>query len=197
MKKLSKEKKLHLLLVALATLGVIAGLWFGVIAMQEGKIKEIAQKKKGVQSEIDKVQKVVVEADQVEMALNTATNRLDAIEGTMPSASGDLFAWIVSALKEFNTPSYKVDMPQIASPGVGMVKMYPTFPYSQATVAVQGSAYYYEFGKFMADLENHFPYARVENLSLNPGAGTGATVEEREKLSFRMDIVMLVKPVAH
>ena len=105
--------------------------------------------------------------------------------------SGDLFSWTVSSLKQFNTPSYKVDMPQIGSPDVGSVHAFPDFPYNQAIVAVSGSAYYYEFGKFLADLENHFPYLRVQNLILEPGYGT--TAEEREKLNFHMDIVTLVK----
>ena len=65
--------------------------------------------------------------------------------------------------------------------------MLPEFPYSQAIVTVSGSAYYYEFGKFLADLENHFPYMRVQNLNLEPGFGSNRG--RKEKLSFRMEIV--------
>jgi Tfp pilus assembly protein PilO len=195
MKKLSKEKRLHLVLVILATAGVIAGLWLGVVSMQKNKLREIAQKSQGVQHEMDKIQKVAVEANEVQLELHSATNRLNDIEEAIPSASGDLFSWIVSSLKQFNVPSYKVEMPQISSPTVGDVRMFPTFPYSQAVVTVSGSAYYYEFGKFVADLENRFPYLRVENLNLEPGFGS--TPEEREKLSFHMEIVTLVKPVNH
>jgi hypothetical protein len=192
MNKLSKEKRLHLVLVGLLTVGVIAGLWFGVIALQQGKISEIKNKSQNVQSEIAKIQKVVVEAGQVDVALTSATNQLAKIEGSMPA--GDLFSWTVSSLKQFNAPSYKVDMPQIGSPVVGSVRAFPGFPYNQAVVAVSGSAYYYEFGKFLADLENRFPYLRVQNLSLEPGYGT--TAEEHEKLSFHMEIVNLVKPLS-
>ena len=192
MKKLSKEKRLHLILVGIGTLAVMAGLWFGLITMQEGKKKEIAEKSQSVQQEIDKIQKVVVEAHEVELALSGATNRLNKIENNM--AAGDLFSWVVSAIKQFNVPSYKVEMPQIGAPVVGEVRMFPDFPYTQAVVTVSGSAYYYEFGKFLADLENHFPYLRVQNLNLDPGMAGNA--DEREKLSFRMEIVTLVKPHA-
>ncbi|HWF19556.1 MAG TPA: hypothetical protein VG754_09815 [Verrucomicrobiae bacterium] len=195
MKKLSKEKRLHLILVAMGTAAVIAGLWFGVISMQKNKLRDIARKSEGVQHEMDKIQKVVTAANELQLSLTASTNRLDGIEAGIPSASGDLFAWIVNSLKQFNVPSYKVDMPQIGSPGVGEVRMFQNFPYNQASVSVSGSAYYYDFGKFVADLENHFPYLRIGNLDLEPGMGT--TPEEHEKLSFHMDIITLVKPVAH
>jgi Tfp pilus assembly protein PilO len=190
MNKLSKEKKVHLLIVAVGTVVIMAGLWFGLITAQQDKITKIANKSLSVQQDIAKMQRVVVEAAQVEVDLEAATNRLGKIEAAMPS--GDLFSWTVSSLKQFNTPSYKVDMPQIGAPGVSEVKMVPNFPYNQAGVVVTGTAYYYDFGKFLADLENHFPYLRVENLTLNPGIGTSP--DEHEKLSFRMEIVNLVKP---
>ena len=44
MMKLSKEKKMHLGIVAIATAGVIAGLWFGLITMEQDKIKQIANR---------------------------------------------------------------------------------------------------------------------------------------------------------
>jgi hypothetical protein len=195
MKKLSKEKRMQLVLVAILTVGIIAGLWFGVITMQKDKLREIANKHTSLQQQSEKMAKAVKDAAEVEAALSAATNRLASIEGAMPLASGDLFSWINSSIKQFNVPSYKVDMPQFSSPSVGDVHMFSSFPYSQALVSVSGSAYYYEFGKFLADLENHFPYLRVQNLSLEPGFGS--TAEEKEKLSFRMEIVTLVKPVPH
>jgi hypothetical protein len=138
---------------------------------------------------IDRIQTVVTGATQVEAGLKVASERLYVIENGMPS--GDLFSWIVRTIKTFNNPTYKVDMPQFGIPVVNPVSMLPNFPYSQSSVAVSGNAYYSEFGKFLADFENHFPYMRVQNLSLEPGGGT--TPEEREKLAFHMEIVTLVK----
>ena len=189
MNKLSKEKKMHLILVALATAGVIAGLWVGLLSLQREKIKEIAKKIASTEQQITKVQKVVVAAAQVQTNLNEAESQLDAIETTMPS--GDLYSWMVSTLRQFNAPGYRVDMPQIGVPSIGEVRMFSAFPYHQATVSVAGTAYYYEFGKFLADFENHFPYMQVENINIEPAAGMNS--EEREKLSFHMNIVALVK----
>jgi hypothetical protein len=195
MNKLTKEKQLHLVLVGIVTVGVIAGLWFGLITMQKGKLREIASKNASLQHDIEKMHKVIVGAVDVQQELGGATNKLVIIESEMPLASGDLFSWIVTSIKKFNVPGYKVDMPQISTPVVSDVRMFAGFPYNQAVVTVSGSAYYYEFGKFLADLENHFPYLRVQNLNLEPGFGT--TADEKEKLSFRMELVTLVKPVSH
>jgi hypothetical protein len=42
MNKLSKEKKIQLVLVALVTAGVIAGLWVGLVSLQKNKLGEIS-----------------------------------------------------------------------------------------------------------------------------------------------------------
>lgn len=189
MNKLSKEKKLQLALVGLATLGIIAGLWVGLISLQKNKLKSGSQKIAATHAEIQKIQKVVVDAAQTEAALNEAMAKLNAIESTMPS--GDLYSWMVSTLRQFNAPGYHVDLPQIGMPGVSEVRMFSSFPYHQATVSVGGTAYYWDFGKFLADFENRFPYMRVQNLNLEPAMA--ANPDEREKLSFRMEIVALVR----
>jgi hypothetical protein len=190
MTKISKEKKMQLTLVAIVTVGVIAGLWFLLIGAQNDRSAEITRRIAGVQQEHDKMQKVITGASELKQELTDATNRLSHIEAAMPS--GDLFSWIVSSLKQFNVPSYRVDMPQIGAPSVSPVGMFADYPYNEATVAVSGTAYYYELGKFIADMENRFPYLRIQNLALEPGVGT--TPEEHEKLTFHMQIIILVKP---
>ncbi len=193
MNKIPKDKQNQLILVFLGTGAVIAGLWFGLIALQEDKLKQIARKSQATQEQIDKVQKVVAESAQVNSGLKASGARLGQIESGM--ASGDLYSWIVTAIKQFNVPSYKVDMPQFGIPVVKPVIMLPGFPYQQASVTVAGTAYFDDFGKFLSDFENHFPYMRVSDVSLEPvSSGPGATVEERERLSFHMEIVALVKP---
>ena len=192
MKKLSKEKQLHLAFVGIATLAIIVGLWFFLIGAEQDKIKQISSKSQSVQDQIAKMQKTIVEAGELTNQLHESTNNLGKIESGMPA--GDLYSWIVSSVKQFNVPSYKVEMPQFSPPSVTDVRMLPNFPYNQAVVIVSGSAYYYDFGKFLADFENHFPYLRVQNLNLEPGFGS--TPDEKEKLSFRMEIITLVKPNA-
>ena len=69
--------------------------------------------------------------------------------------------------------------------------MLPQFPYKQIRVNINGTAYYHDLGKFIADFENTFPHIRIVNLTIEP---VNTADPGNEKLSFRMDIVALVKP---
>lgn len=191
-KKLSKEKKTHLILIAMLTVGALAGLWFGLIDSQKEKLGDIAKKIQATKEQKDKMRQVVKEAGEVEEALTAANKKLGDIENGIPSASGDLYSWIVSSIKQFNSPNYRVDMPQFGIPAVAEMRMLPGFPYNQATVPVSGAAYYWDFGKFLADFENKFPYMRVQNVNLVPGGGL--TSAERERLVFQLEFITLVKP---
>jgi hypothetical protein len=72
--------------------------------------------------------------------------------------------------------------------------MFPKFPYKAAAFNVRGSAYYHDLGQFLADFENSFPYARIQNLEIEPGAVSASGTAETEKLSFRLEIVTLINP---
>jgi hypothetical protein len=190
MNKLSKEKRTQLIAIGMGTVTVMALLWFGLISFQCTKLKSVAGKITAAQQEIEKDQKVQRQAPQIDAELKTATARLQTVEATMPS--GDLFYWFISHLKQFNTPGYKVDMPQVGQPTVGEVPLLADYPYHEVSIAVGGTAYYSDFGRFVAEFENHFPYARLQNITVEPTGG--ATPDDKEKLSFRMDIVVLLKP---
>jgi hypothetical protein len=101
-------------------------------------------------------------------------------------ASGDIYAWTYDLISRFKK-SYKVEIPSIGQPTMSDVDLLPLFPYKQLRVTITGTAYYHDFGKFIADFENTFPHIRVVNLVLDP-AGT-----DSEKLAFRMDVIALVK----
>ena len=67
----------------------------------------------------------------------------------------------------------------------------PNFPYKQATLSLAGTAHFHDFGHFLADLENQFPHIRVLNLSLELNQSPAA--EDQETVSFKLDLVTLVK----
>lgn len=190
-KKLSKEKKSHLVLVAMVTACAIVGIWFGLVSTRQDRIAEIAKKIQDTQDQIQKMAQVVKDAAKVDQALQESSAKLVEIESGIPTSSGDLYSWVVNSLKQFNSPNYHVDMPQFGIPAVSEMHMLPEFPYSQATVPVSGTAYYWDFGKFLADFENKFPYMRVQNVNLVPGGGL--TPSDRERLIFQMEFITLVK----
>jgi len=189
MNKFSKAKRQQLILVALATLLVLAGVWYGVVNFQNDKLGEVSKKLQAAQNRLGKVQAAVKATDRIEEDLKAAAQKLTAIENSM--ASGDLFSWFVRMLREYQL-NYKVDIPQISRELTGDVNLLADFPYKQATYTVRGTAFYNDLGRFLADFENHFPYIRVQNLEMEPNLSS--TPGEMEKLSFKMEIVTLVKP---
>jgi hypothetical protein len=189
MNKLSKEKRNQLIMIGLGTVGVIAALWFLVIGAQRDKIQEINGKITSTTAQIEKMQQVKKAAGKIASDLAEDQTRLASIESTMPS--GDWYLWVNTTLRKFNTSSYRVEIPVIGAPVASAVTMIPSFPYNQLSVSLNGTAYYDDLGKFMADFENHFPCMRIQNLNLEPGYGPNA--EDREKLTFHMEIISLTK----
>lgn len=189
MNKLPKEKRDKLILVILVTVAGVAGLWFGLIQWQRDHLEVLALRKDKAQEDLLKVEKLIRNADQIEADLAVTGRKLAAAEENM--APGDVYLWMVQNVRRFKLP-YKVEIPQFSQPEVKEMSLLPKFPYRQATLTVGGTGYFHDFGKFLADLENEFPHFRVQNLDLEPMPT--AMGGDREKLSFKMDIVTLIKP---
>jgi hypothetical protein len=136
------------------------------------------------------IQDMISNSKQIEAMLNIVSNKLSVQEEGM--ASGDLYSSMYNSVKNFKA-LYKVDIPQFSSGGdAAPVNLLPKFPYKQVTISIAGTARYYDIGRFVSDFENRFPTSRVLNIDLSPASASGP--EDQEKLSFRMDIVSLVRP---
>ena len=189
MKNLSKEKRNQLVLVVLGTIGVVAGLWLGLISSQEESLRALADNKASAQQKLSQVKQTIEMAEAIDAQLETAGKRLAKIETGM--ASGDLYSWAINTIRQFKL-GYKVEIPQFSQiDGPKEVNMLAGFPYRQVNMTISGTALFYDFGKFVADFENQFPYLRVLNLTLEPASA--AIASERERLSFKMEVAALVK----
>ena len=190
--QLPKEKLARLIGVVVLTVIALGALGFGLIKWQYGTLRVIAGKTEVAEKRLEQVKDAIRRADQIEIEFNAKNRTLAEQEEAM--ASGDIYSWAVNALRRFKL-SYRVEIPQIGQPTPpGDVNLLPNFPYKQVTLRVGGTAYYHDFGNFIADFENQFPQIRVANLSLEsaPSVGPG----EKEKLAFSLDIIALVKPSA-
>lgn len=188
--KLTKTKRNQIIVLILATLLTLGGLGYGLIQWQYDNLQFLAKKKSEDDTKLQVMETAVKNAGEMEAALAEVSQSLTEQESTM--ASGDLYSWSINTMKRFKT-GYKVEIPQFGPISSQTdVNLLPNFPYKQATLNVGGKAYYHDLGRFIADFENQFPLMRVVNLSLDVDASPAAG--DREKLSFRMDIVTLVKP---
>jgi hypothetical protein len=135
---------------------------------------------------------------QIQAELDLAGQGLKTIEDEM--ASGDLYSWLIVTLNKFRIPyTNTVEIPNFSRETVAEVLLLPSFPYKAATFTIRGTAYYHDLGSFVADFENTFLHIRLLNLEMEPlglpnSGAVRASPDEEEKLSFKMEIVTLIKP---
>jgi hypothetical protein len=201
MKHLPKEKRDRLILVTVATIACLAGIWYGLIANQRKSIERITKAIAEEKMKVTNAERLVTTAADIKKNQEILQTRLQTIEEGM--ASGDMYSWIIQTMRKFCV-GRNVDIPQFSREVTGEVGILPKFPYKAAVFTVRGSAYFHDLGQFIADFENTFPYIRVQNLELDPSGGSAANSAtgssqpaDLEKLSFKMEIVALVNPNAH
>ncbi len=184
--KLSKDKRNQLLLVIFCTVAVLALMWFELILPQYGALTRAAGSEHAAEKKLQGIQSAIEHAHTITAELTNITETLSSAEGDV--ASGDLYSWTYNTIRLFKTP-YQVDIPDIGHPDVEPVDLLPSFPFKQVKFTITGTAYYHNLGKFIADFENTFPHIRVVNLQLQPAQNTDGD----ERLSFKMDVIALVK----
>src|SRR5262249_13073659 len=159
-------------------------LWFGLINTQQQRIRQLDVIKAGVAGELAKIEQAGKNADRLEAELEQATKELTRVEDEM--ASGDLYAWMLKTVGLLKL-QHKIEIPPLSPPEPKDVNLLPKFPYKQANYGIGGTAYFHDLGKFVADVENQYPYFRLVNLDISPEAAMASGDKEtRERLSFRM-----------
>ena len=197
MARLSKDKRDRLILVIIGTIAACAGLWFGVIKSRQGQLVESKVRLAAAVDKLEKARARVKQAGKVEADMESVTVKLKAVEDTMATAA-DLYSWAYLLLERARA-GHDVNIIDVTRPAKGDVGMLAQFPYDAAIFSVRGTAYYHQFGKFLADFENRFPHFRVQNLSLTGSEAAGSDASGGhpgdERLQFKIDIVALIKPI--
>ncbi len=187
MKKISQEKRNHLIIVVTITMAVLGLIYYFLIQPQYDSLKNIAGATKTADSKLASIKNTITNADTVASDLVEITSGVLHNEEDM--ASGDLYSWTYDTMRHFKQP-YRVEIPDVGHPTIGDMDLLPSFPYKQIRFNVVGTAYYHDLGKFIADFENNFPHDRVIRLIVEPVPGADIN---NERLSFRMEIIALVK----
>jgi hypothetical protein len=191
MNKIREERKKKLLMILVATGAILAGIWFGLISNQRATLRTMGSRKAAQQQKHDQMLTTLKGAERVQAELAEKSKHLRKLESGMANGS-DLYSWAINTIREFKKP-YKVEIPQFSQvAGPADVNLIPNFPYRQASLTISGTADYYDFGKFVADFENEFPFMRLANLALEPAVT--APVDDPERLTFKVDIITLIKP---
>ena len=188
MKRLSREKRNQLIIVILVTLAILAVIGFSLIRPQYDSLSKIAKDRKVAASKLQSIKHAITNSEAIANEWNETTYALAHTEEDM--ASGDPYSWTYDTIRHFKQ-SYKVEIPEVGHPTIGELDLLPSFPYKQIRFAINGTVYYNDLGKFIADFENSFPHSRIVRLVVESAASKDSN---SEKLSFKMEIITLVKP---
>lgn len=196
MNKLPKIKRDKIILISVGTLMVAGALYFLLISAQKDMLKNARAAATKSREELEAGQRTVKSQALVKQEFEEASAALRQRESAMASPN-DMYLWQIETLNKFRI-GYRVEIPQFGREVMTDVGVLPKFPYNAAAFNVRGTAHFHEFGKFLADFENAFPYIRVQNLTLEPAANekssSSLSGDAREKLTFKMELVTLVRP---
>ena len=194
--KLPTEKRNRLILVIVAGFVISGCLWYGLISSGKTRLERSRERRVAAKEKVEKARALFANADKVEGEMEAAVQALRSIEEGMASGV-DLYRWSY-ILMEKARGGHEVEISEVTRPQTNEVGVLASFPYPAATFTVKGAAYYHDFGKFLADFENHFQYFRVQNILLGnlaeAGGDAATTRVGKDKLFFKIDVVVPVKP---
>jgi hypothetical protein len=194
MSKLSKDKRDKIILVGIVTAAASAAIWLLVIKSQNETLKNARAEVIKSRDQLKRGQTTLTTQAQINESFERAAEKLKQRESSM-AAPNDMYSWLIQTLNSFRN-GYRVDIPQFGRELPSEVGIFPKFPYRAALFNVKGSAYYHDFGKFLADFENAFPCIRVQNIELESAIDSGGNRDASEKLNFKMELLTLVRPIA-
>lgn len=205
MNKLPKEKRDKLILTILGAAGVAGILYTFVLGAQRDRLATLQAQILSVREKLSKAERLNRNGDGIELSLNQNRALIDVREESM-APQGQYYYWFLKLLDQFRhesrfETSFIVDITQPEFIEAGLL---PQFPYKAASFGVRLNGHYQDIGKFVADLENRFPYFRVQNVRMSPqnagimtGPGTQLASGEAEtdgQLIAEVRVIALIKP---
>jgi Tfp pilus assembly protein PilO len=187
MNRLSSEKRNQLIMVILATVALVAMVFMFLINPEKQQIEGLSKEIVSQRKQLDEMKETIRKATDLATAYAAISNQLSVAETDV--ASGDIYQWTYDTIRRFKS-SYRLDIPSMGQPSSGDVDLLPGMSYRQVKLTLNGTGYYHDLGKFVADFENTFPHIRLVNLGLDPSAIPTAP----ERLAFHFDVIALVKP---
>lgn len=204
MNKLSKEKRDKLILVCIGIVAVVAGLYTYVLGGQKERLANIQNQIAGTQGKLAKAQQALRAADTIEATLTENRALVEARQEKM-APQGQYYYWFLKLVDQFRKDEnldngfiVDITMPEFVDAG-----LLPKFPYKAAAFGLRVNGQFHDIGRFVANLENSFPYFRVQQVHLQPNTvatpvtplgNAIAAPEPQTKLVAEIKIVTLIKP---
>ena len=188
--KWSGQTKRRLFMLLLGTIAAICAIWFLVILKLETQVKDKEDKIRSVQKNVEVTRSSIRLAEKYNDELERNGSILARYEGQM--AQGDLYRWVINSLRPLQSQS-DVEVKDFTLPQIADSTIPPKVPYKTATYTIGGFARFYEFGPFLAALENSSPFIRIKNITLEATSSGASNATEPERLSFKVEFSILVR----
>jgi hypothetical protein len=186
MNKLSKQQQERIGAIIGGAVLIMGMLWyFGVNAKQE-ELRRTRENTRAVLKTLKDAEAEMTKGTEIATQLQASSQVLAKREAIL-APDRDAYAWIISVINPFLQSRKGVSIYAYSQPDVSEAGIFQSFPYKWATFHLKGTGYYYEFGRFFADLENQFPYFRVQNVMIASSTTPGV---DPEKLSYTFDLVV-------
>lgn len=174
-------------MVAVVTVAILAGLWFGLVRAQQNTQAGIKGRIQEMQDNNDKAVKKLKQQKEIEESLESFKRDLKEREESMPNAVSGSYQWFILVMNRYIAARSLNNFTTSPPSQPGDVRLMPSFPYRAITFTVSLNALYRDFGKFLADFENDWPFLRVQNISVRPVSAAPGD----ERLDFQFEVVSL------
>jgi len=196
MNKLSKDKRDKLLLVCIGVVGILSVLYFLVLTDMKDEHAILNTKIFSLKDKIDKSERLMKRQGDLQAHLEQLHKALDERQAQMPRPNED-HVWFLRIMEDRRT-KYNLDISDIHTPEQVDPGVLPKFPFKGVSFNVVLVGGYADFGRFLADFENSYPYMRVQILNITPDVqpaapGTGGSGEDTGKLRINFRVVSLIK----
>ncbi len=189
MNKLTKLQKSQLAGILAATLAMMALLWYVGVTAKQDELSKTRKNSVQMQDKLKRAESTMRKEEEILNKLQARAQLLEKRESIL-APDRDAYAWLISTINSFVQSHKGITIERYSQPEVSDAGIIPGFPYKWATFRLDGTGYYHSWGQFLADLENSFPYFRVQNLVMSDSSASGI---DAEKLHASFELVVPVK----
>jgi Tfp pilus assembly protein PilO len=197
MNKLSKDKRDKLILICLGMVGIIAVVYFFLLTDMKDEYATLGTKITSLHDKVDRSQRLLKRQAELQARADELRKQLDQEQIHMPRPAQD-HVWFIKIMED-RRAKFNLDINEIRNPEAWDPGVLPKFPFKGVSFTVSLIGSYTDFGRFLADFENSYPYMRVQLMNVTtdvpqglPGVAQPAP-GDATKLRFNFRVISLIK----
>src|SRR3954462_15897546 len=197
MNKLSKDKRDKLILICIGAAGIIAVLYFFVLTDMQDEHATLGTKLISMRDKVDKSQRLLKRQADLNARLEELRKELNERQIAMPRPGEDN-VWFMKIMEDRRS-KFNLDIGDIRNPEAWDAGVLPKFPFKSVSFNATLIGGYTDFGRFLADFENNFPYMRVQLMNVStdvpvaPPGSPQAAMDDGGRLRFNFRVISLIK----